>query len=221
MAHRFVIFDLDGTLIDSSGGVIDATNYALRQMGEPEREPETIAAYIGYPLENMFADFTDAPFVELARHFQVRARETVVASTIALPHAGETIRALHESGYRLAIATTKIRVHIDLILSKCNWTDYFPVTVGGDEVREVKPAPDAFRLALERLKADPRESIVVGDTINDILAAQTAGLPVTAVKSPFGHDGELEKARPTYSIDSLADLPALLERHFADEGGTA
>ena len=215
MPDAFVIFDLDGTLIDSSEGVIEATNYALAQMGLPIREPSEITPYIGYPLETMFADFTDAPFSELARHFQVRAKETVVAATEALPWASETIYLLHDKGYTLAIATTKIRTHIDLILDKCGWRDYFKATVGGDEVVHVKPAPDAFRLALERLRAVPEYTVVVGDTVNDVDAAKAAGLPVVAVKSPFGHDGTLERSGPTYLLESLEGLPSLLERHFA------
>ncbi len=215
MPGRNVIFDLDGTLIDSSAGVVQATNYALAMLGLPTRDPAEIVTYIGYPLDVMFADFTDAPYPELARHFQVKARETVVESTTALPFAHETIVDLHRTGYRLAIATTKIRIHIDLILEKCGWRQYFAATVGGDEVTAVKPAPDAFTLAMQRLGADARDTIVVGDTVNDILGATAAGLPVIAVKSPFGQNGHLQQAAATYYLESLSALPTLLADHFA------
>lgn len=214
MPAHHLIFDLDGTLIDSSDGVVAATNYALTQLGIPERPADEVKRFIGYPLRDMFTAFTDAPYDQLSQHFQVRARETVVGTTVALPYAGETLRLLRDQGYRMAIATTKIKVHIDLILDKCDWRDLFDATVGGDEVAEVKPAPDAFELALRRLDADRRNSIVIGDTINDVLAARTLQIPVIAIASPYGGNEELRGAGPTYHLSSLRDLPALLDRHF-------
>jgi phosphoglycolate phosphatase len=216
MAGKFIIFDLDGTLIDSSEGVVEATNYALEKVGEPVRSHEEIVPYIGFPLSRMFADFTSAPYDELARHFQVRARQTVVGSTVPLPGVDDVLRWLHENEYRAAIATTKVSLHIDLILQKCNWADYFDATVGGDEVTEVKPAPDAFLLALERLNAKPHSTVAVGDTINDIFAARTIGLTSVAVKSPYGDSRPLREANPSYYIDSLGDLPGILAKHFGD-----
>jgi phosphoglycolate phosphatase len=108
-------------------------------------------------------------------------------------------------------------VHIRLILDKFGWRKYFPVTVGGDEVARVKPAPEAFRKALEMMYGEPEQTMVIGDTINDILAARAAGLACTAVRSPFGGSGELAEAGPTYIIDSIERLPAVLENHFTQE----
>ena len=213
--HRFVIFDLDGTLIDSSGGVIAATNYALEQAGLPTRSPDEIRRFIGYPLETMFADFTDHEYEPLRQLFQVKARETVVESTRVLPHVDEVLRGIRDSGFTMAIATTKIRIHIELILEKCQWQSLFAATVGGDEVKRVKPEPDAFQLALERLQAESAESIVVGDTINDIHAAHALGLTAVAVDSPYGGGEEIVAAEPEYRISSLKDLPRILARHFA------
>lgn len=217
MKHYNLIFDLDGTLIDSSDGVIAATNYALTQLGIAERPADEIRRFIGFPLEDMFAAFTDEPYEQLRQHFQVKARESVVGSTVALPHAEDTLRELKSRDYQMAIATTKIKVHIGLILEKCGWVEYFAATVGGDEVVSVKPAPDAFELALKRLDATRHNSIVIGDTINDVLAARTLQLPVVAVSSPYGGDEDLRNAGPTYHIKSLIELPAVLDRHFAEE----
>ena len=95
---------------------------------------------------------------------------------------------------------------------------YFPVSVGGDEVNRVKPAPDAFRLALERLNARPEESLVVGDTVNDVLAARSIPMRVAAVRSPFGDSAELVSARPDFLLESLTELREVLDRHT--EGGS-
>ncbi len=207
-----LIFDLDGTLIDSSQGVIDAVNYSLRQTHQPEQPPERIRPFIGYPLEDMYAAFTAVPVPELIPYFRARAVETMVASTVMLDGVGEALATLQEQGYRLAIATTKIRPHVDGIVSKFGWDSIFPVRVGADEVERVKPAPDAFRLALERLNGAAEKSLVVGDTINDILAAQAVPVGVAAVESPYGGHEKVVAAKPDHVLGSIAELPELLRR---------
>jgi 2-phosphoglycolate phosphatase len=219
MFEKCVIFDLDGTLIDSSAGVVAATNYALEQLGEKLRSHDEITAYIGFPLREMFTAFTTAPFEELRQHFQDHGKDAIVAATRPLPHADRVLRELCAAGYRLAIATTKIQVHIGPILDKCGWAELFETTVGGDEVASVKPAPDAFQLALDRLQSDRHRSIVVGDTVNDVLAARCAQLPVVAVTSPYGGIDRLQAAGATYFLASLQELPELLRAHF--EGDNA
>ena len=217
MTIKNLIFDLDGTLIDSSAGVVEAVNYSLKMVGAPPQEAAAIKKFIGYSLATMYPHFTDAPYDELRRHFRVKASEVIVRSTVLLPNVAEVLQYLHGRGYRMAIATTKVRPNIDGILDKFQWRSIFPVSVGGDEVSQVKPAPDAFRLALERLKARPEESLVVGDTINDVLAARKIPMRVAAVRSPFGDSNELEAAEPDFMLGSLSELKEVLDRHT--EGG--
>lgn len=212
-----LIFDLDGTLIDSSDGVVEAVNYSLEQMGEKPRPAEIIKAYIGYPLSTMYPDFTDKPLDQLYAHFQKRAAETVIASTRALPEVEETIRDLHDKGYRLAIATTKIKRHLHGILDLLGWQDLFVAGVGGDEVERVKPDPMAFQVTLERMKADGDVTLVIGDTENDVLAAKAVPLRVVAVRSPYGSDARLRAAQPDHFLESIAELPGLLT-HLNGDG---
>jgi HAD superfamily hydrolase (TIGR01509 family) len=208
--YRFIIFDLDGTLIDSSEGVVQAINYSLEQMGEPPQSPETIKPYIGYPLETMYPDFTDAPYDELYAHFTVKAAQTVVASTCALPYTDEVLQQLAANGRTLAVATTKIKKHVDGIVDKLGWRDYFSAAVGGDEAPRFKPDPAIFHLALERLQARPEEAMVVGDTINDVHAARAVPMAVTAVASPYGHRDELLASQPDHFIEDIRQLPEVL-----------
>lgn len=209
---RHLIFDLDGTLIDSSDGVVDAVNYSLRMTGQPEQSEEKIKPFIGYPLEVMYPEFTDAPFDELLRHFQVRAREVIVRTTVALPGIPETLINLKDSGYKMAVATTKITRHLHGILDLFGWSALFEATVGADDVKQVKPAPDAFVLAMRRLGSSSSDSIVIGDTVNDIAAAQAVPMRVVAVTSPYGGDEEVLALGPDYHLESVVGLPALLEK---------
>ncbi|MDF1545697.1 MAG: HAD family hydrolase [bacterium] len=205
-----IIFDLDGTLIDSSDGVVAAVNYSLEMMNQPLQSPERIKEYIGYPLSKMYPDFTDAPVKELYRHFQIRAAETVVQATVALDGVHELLEELKSRGINLGIGTTKIKRHVDGILDKLGWHSLFSATVGGDEVRQVKPEPDVFLLALDRLKASPTETLIVGDTVNDVLAAKAIPLPVAGVNSPYGGNERLLASKPDYHLEKLGDLPGLI-----------
>lgn len=214
---RHLIFDLDGTLIDSADGIVDAVNYSLRRMNQPEQTSELIRSFVGYPLSKMYPVFTDASIPELLHHFQVRAAETVVPTTVVLDGIDKSIRDLHQAGYRLAIATTKIKHHLEGIVNKFGWAPLFEATVGGDEVDRVKPAPDAFALALERLGAQAENSIVIGDTINDVLAAQALPIKVIGVSSPYGGDDDMVAAKPDYFIDSVAQLPDWLAEHSSQD----
>lgn len=205
-----LIFDLDGTLIDSSTGVVAAVNYSLAKLGLPGRSHDEISRHIGFPLKKMYADFGVGPFDELYRHFQDRAATSVIEAAGPLDGAQQSAERLFAEGYSMAIATTKVRRHVDQIVAKLGWTEFFPVLVGGDEVAHPKPAPDAFVLAMDRLNCSPRNSIVVGDTINDVLAARQLEIPVIAVLSPYGGNDDLRASNPDYVIDSIALLPDLL-----------
>jgi len=209
---RNVLLDLDGTLIDSSSGVIAAVNYALKETGHNEQPAELICRYIGSPLDLMFRDFTDHPYEELRRHFRVKARETIVASTNLLPGAAEVVAELHGRGYRLAIATTKIRPHIEGILAKFSLQSYFATYAGADDVTRVKPDPEILRLILDRLDATPESSIMVGDTMHDLHAAQAVPITAVMVASPFADRDEILVANPGSFIESLAELPSTIER---------
>ena len=95
---RHVVFDFDGTLADSSDGVVEAVNYSLRKVGSLERRADEIKPFIGFPLTHMYPHFTEAPIAELYTYFREKADISVPEATKALPGADETIRALHRQG---------------------------------------------------------------------------------------------------------------------------
>ncbi len=205
-----LLFDLDGTLIDSSAGVVDAVNYSLRMLGEPEQPSERITPFIGFPLYEMYPHFTQAPYAELYHHFQVKAEETVTASAVALPKVDDVLAELYRRGHRMAVVTTKIRVHLDGIIRKLDWGQYFETVVAGNEVPRPKPDPAAFRLALERMDVSPQDTLVVGDTVNDVFGARAVPLLVAGVRSPYGDDTRLVASNPDYFLESISELPPLL-----------
>lgn len=209
---RNLIFDLDGTLIDSSRGVVESVNYALRCADQAEQPAEIIKPYIGYPLRQMFADFSSVSGDLLYRHFQVKAAEVIVSSAEPLSGVEETLEELYRRGYRMSIATTKIRAHLDGILDKLEWNRYFGSTVSGSDVSSPKPDPSAILLAMERLDCSANSTVMIGDTVNDILASQAAKVKVVAVPNPYGAEENEKVARltPDYSLSNIRELLDIL-----------
>jgi phosphoglycolate phosphatase len=206
-----IIFDLDGTLIDSSQGIILATNYALEAIGEPTRRDDEIRSFIGYPLENMFHSFSDGSFDRFWEHFQEKGEDTIADSARPLDSADRVLRALSAGGYNIAIGTQKMRIHIKRILDKLEWASLIDVYVGADDVAALKPAPDVYIKAMNLLGGNTTDSLVIGDTTNDIYAARAAGLPVIGIKSPFGDNQALRECHPDLLIENLEELLNYLE----------
>ncbi len=208
-----IIFDFDGVLIDSSQAVVEATNYALEKLGDPARQPGEIRRFIGYPLEEMFYAFSQNSYEKFWEFFREKAREVVADGTCALDDADEILHKLSERGYNLGLGTTKISQHIKLILEKFDWTNLLKITVGADQVSKVKPDPEVFNKVRKLMNGELNNTVVVGDTINDIYAARAASLPVIGVKSPFGGDDKMVESNPDFIITHLKELLVI----FADQ----
>ncbi len=205
-----MIFDLDGVLIDSSSGIIDSTNYVLRNVGSSERSASEIKPYIGCPLPVMFDDFAPGvPYERIRPLFRERAREVIVQTSELLPYALETLQRLQVAGFSMAIGSTKVREHIVGVVEKFALGDFIEIIVGGDEASP-KPAPDIFLLALERLGAAKESTMIIGDTINDVLAAEAAEIPVVVVASEFGVPGKLDSHPSLAKVNDLREFAELL-----------
>jgi HAD superfamily hydrolase (TIGR01509 family) len=205
-----LIFDLDGTLVDSAEGVVEAVNYSLRMVGDRPQDPAVIRRYIGYPLNVMYPNFTDVPTDVLYSHFRAKADEVIVPSTVPLPGADETLRTLRSRGYRLAIATTKVRRNLNGILDKFGWRRLLAASATRDEVSRPKPDPEMLELTLALLKAGVPQTLMIGDTPNDILAARAVRMKVVAVNSPYGGRERLLATQPDLFIETIADLLTIL-----------
>jgi pyrophosphatase PpaX len=208
---RHLLFDFDGTLIDSSRGVIISTNYALKALGEPPRTDDEIKHFIGYPLEEMFHRFSDKPYSEFWKHFQEIGLSAIAASAEPVGESDHVLDTLYKRGYVIGIGTTKMRVHVSKILEKLHWNHLVSAFVGADDVAKVKPAPEAYQKLLQVLGGKIDDSVVIGDTVNDIQAARAAGLPAVAVSSPFGREDDLKAAGPDLFLYRLVELLDILK----------
>lgn len=215
--QKTIIFDLDGTLIDSADGIVEAFNYAMTQNGLKSQPAEEIKKHIGYSLEHMFGQYTNSNPELLKSYFRARAVQTVVNSSNPLNGANGTVTSLFESGYKLGIATSKIRSHIDGILNKLGWEKYFCQVIGGDEVANIKPDSEQFSSLMALMKANPENTVIVGDTINDIMPAKKLSVRSVAVKSPYGDSKEVMNLNPDFFIEGISHLPQTINKMFESE----
>ncbi len=215
-----ILFDLDGTLLDTIELIVAAARHAFDgHEGRVPTDAEWLAG-VGTPLLSQLRGFA-ADEDEVSR-LEVRYRDYQTTHHDRLTRCyGDTVatvEALHERGHPLAVVTSK-RTPIALRgLEHTGIRRYFPVVVGADQTTRHKPDPEPVRVALERLGASADRAIFVGDSVHDIGAGRAAGVAtVAACWGPFERQ-LLADAGADHMLDCLADLPALVERL---EGGGA
>ncbi len=181
-----MIFDFDYTLADSSMGVLDCVNHALRNMGLPTARAEDIKETIGMSLPDTLANLTgrenEEEGEEFSRLFIERADEVMADLTDVLDDVPRVIGQLKDKGICLGIVSTKFRYRIETILCRAGLLEPFDVIVGGEDVSRHKPDPEGLLMAMERL-GSIGSILYVGDSLSDAEAAKRAGLPFVAVLS--------------------------------------
>jgi phosphoglycolate phosphatase len=182
-----VIFDFDYTLADSSEGVIECVNHALRGLRLPSADPRAIRATIGMSLPDVFARLAGSGNADKAREFirlfTARADEVMADRTVLFPDVPASLRRLKAGPLALAIASTKFRYRIEQILRRENLLDCIDAVVGGEDVERHKPDPACLLRTMEKLGCPPADALFVGDTPIDAETAQRGGVAFAAVLS--------------------------------------
>ncbi len=213
MAYKAVIFDLDGTLLDTLADLHDALNYALAAHGFPPRSLDEVRSFVGNGNWKLVQRGVPAGTDEETARAVV---ETVIPWSQAhsmdktRPYAGvgETLDALKAAGVKMAIATNK--VHSAAAPLCQNFFPQVDLVVGAREGLANKPAPDMLRCALERLGVPAAEAVYVGDTEVDVQTARNAGLPCVCVACGFRSRAEQQAAGGAVFADTAQDLSKLL-----------
>lgn len=209
-----LLFDLDGTLIDSIGLLVASMEHAYA--GRDVRPPrEEWVAAIGTPLDGMLRRW--ARDEDDVQHLRARYREFQLANhdamTTAYPGVVETLRALRGDGHRMAVVTSKLTVGARRSLDFLGITDCFDTVVGLESTTRHKPEPEPVLLALERLGGiAPARALFVGDSTHDMHAGRAAGvLTAAATWGPFSRES-LATTAPTYWLESFPEVRGIVTR---------
>ncbi|HRP25118.1 MAG TPA: phosphoglycolate phosphatase [Thauera sp.] len=185
---RAVLFDLDGTLLDTIADLADAANLMLSELGRPARSQDEIHSFVGKGIPNLvrrcMTEGTAATEAEIDAAVAVfRRHYAVVNGVSSRPYPGvtELLAALRARELPLAVVTNKAEAFTLPLLERMDIAHYFDTVVSGDTLAVKKPDPAVVLLACERLGVAPGEALMIGDSANDALAAQGAGMPVLLV----------------------------------------
>lgn len=189
-----ILFDLDGTLIDSTKAILDGFRTAFIVHKKAPPNDTVITNLIGYPLSEIFSrlEVGDDELQSYIRAYKSRYLEIYLSQTSLLPGAKEAIKMAYEFAC-LGIVTTKSSDVLPQLLSHLGVLEFFDAIVGFNDVKQPKPNAEPINLALARLNRQKKGAFMIGDTPLDILAAKNAGIGALALSCGYASKSELEK----------------------------
>lgn len=214
---RAVLFDLDGTLIDSAVGIAEAVNRTLLALGHAAQDESTVRSWIGdgarlllrRALDHAGATLPDgdgfeAAYALLMRHYG----QSLPQQAVAYPGAAQALRDLRAASVRVALCTNKPARFIAPLLQALDWEDCFEAIVGGDTLPERKPDPRPLLHIAEGFGLGAAQCLMVGDSRTDADAAVAAAMPLALVDYGYRRDFDLDGAGAWRVV---GDLRALLQ----------
>jgi len=212
-----IIFDLDGTLIDSYDAIGASLNHALTRLGRSPLPADPIRKMVGRGLEVLIARALeregagpDAEVVEAVALFREHYDRTCVAATRLLPDVETTLRSLHKRGYRMGVATNKPSYFARRLLDALGVGDLIPAIYGPDLVSHHKPHPEMVHRLLAAMGLTAPETIYVGDMEVDVETARAAGVRVVVMPTGSSTVAALHAARPDLVVAGFSALLDLL-----------
>ena len=224
---RLVIFDLDGTLIDSRRDIATATNHALRAVGFVELSEERIVSLVGDGARSLLAraaavDESDPAVDALLSAFVAHYRAHPVEQSSWIPGAHEALEALGAQGVVLALCTNKARPVAEAVIESLGIASHFTIVYAGGDPLGKKPDPRPLLWIAERASVSVEASVMVGDGPQDVLAARGAGMRSVGIVSGYAPQDRLLAAKPDVVLPDLWRLPALLtDGSLADSAARA
>ena len=211
MRYPVVLFDLDGTVVDSGAIILASMRHATREVLGREYADEELMQAVGGPgLEAQMAALSPERAGELVRSYRAH-NEPLHDGLEACAGMEDVLVRLKAEGRRLGVVTAKRRATVELAFARLPMAHLFDVVVGGDETVRHKPDPAPLLLALERLAATPGEAAYVGDSPYDMRAAKAAGVYGIGVTWGRIHDRDrLEAEGPDAIVDTAEELLAVL-----------
>jgi len=210
--YELLIFDWDGTLMDSAGEIVSAMQQAIQGIGLPERTPEQMRELIGLGINDVLARlFPDLDTQSVrARLEHYRGRYGIQRSKARLFEPVKVaLEQLRDQGYVMAVATGKGRRGLDAAMRTTATGDFFRFTRCADE-SVPKPAPDMLEEILLRAATRPEQALMVGDTEYDMAMARAAGVDAVGVACGVHDTARLRRAGALEVLDTVEQLPAWL-----------
>ena len=218
MDKQLLIFDFDGTLIDSVPDLADATNAMLTTLGKTPYPLNSIRNWVGNGsrmlVERALVGKIEVLEGELAKEAVDHAEQVFFdayknisgSKTVAYPDVDSGLRKLQAAGYELALVTNKPIRFVPKILQSFGWQDIFSEVLGGDSLSSKKPDPAPLLHVCETLNVTPKQAVMIGDSRNDILAGQNANMDTLALSYGYNYGQDIRELNPTEAFDDFSAL---------------
>jgi phosphoglycolate phosphatase len=213
---RAVILDLDGTLIDTAAEIAEAMDRTLDELGLPRVPAAEVRDMIGRGVPKLVErafDRLGVNGVDLGRaieRFEAHYAQTVATTAPLFPGVLEGLQRMEEAGLKLAVVTNKPRFFTEQLLERAGIARFFTAVGAGDDGIRKKPHGDMLQAACRVMKTEPRETLMLGDSDNDIEAARAAGCPVWCVPYGYNEGKPPESLRCDRLVASVEEAARLL-----------
>jgi len=219
---KLIIFDFDGTLIDSGPDLALAVNYMLKSLGFKTFSQDIIHGWIGNGAQTLVKralvgkydiseDIETKLFDKALKIFLDFYEKNVCVKTIVYPNVEKTLKSLKKFGFVLAIVTNKPFAFIEPILTNLNLDSYFEYYLGGDSLSLKKPNPEPLLHICKKLSLHVEQSVMVGDSKNDIIAAQRANMQSIAVSYGYNYGEDIAIYKPDIVVDDIYEIVEILK----------
>ena len=208
-----ILFDLDGTLIDSIELILNSARFAFQKLERDVPPDEEWLAGVGIPLFTMFRRYARdeadcAALIAAYREYQLVHHDRL---TRCYDQVVETVDLLKRRGHDIGIVTSKSEALAMRGLAHVGLARHMDTIVGCDSSTRHKPDPEPVRIALHRLDASPEDAIFVGDSVHDLFAGNAAGVHTAAALWGAFKRADLEPGEPNAWLESVSDLVTLLD----------
>ena len=218
MDKQLLIFDFDGTLIDSVPDLGDATNAMLTTLGKETYPISTIRNWVGNgsrmlveralvgKIEVLEGELTVEETDHAEQVFFDAYKNLSGSKTVAYPDVDSGLKRLKAAGYTLALVTNKPIRFVPKILQSFGWQDLFSEVLGGDSLAQKKPDPTPLLHVCEALNVASTQAVMIGDSRNDILAGQNANMDTLGLSYGYNYGQDIRELNPTAAFDDFASL---------------
>ncbi len=205
--YRAVLFDFDGTLVDSYGAITASVNHVRSLHGLAALGESEVRRHVGRGMLHLLQHTVPGFDLEVdAARYREHHPSVLRSGTRLLPGAAEVLETFHSHRTKLAVCSNKPNAFTRELVAILGLSEFFTAVLGPDDVQRIKPAPDMLLAALNKLRVKASEALYVGDMVVDIETARGAGVDVWVVPTGSNERAALEAARPDRVLDNLLQL---------------
>jgi len=211
---RTILFDLDGTLIDSTEAILECFKRSFKHFNKSTPKESEVLLQIGHPLYDMFVNLGvyKSEANNYVKVYKENYQKVHTQKTTLLPNAKEAVLLAYNSGATLGVVTTKTGKYSIELLEHFGLMKYFKTLVGSEDVKKHKPDPEPILLALSRLNVtDSSTTYMIGDTCMDLISAKSAGINGVGVEFIYTPIDELKKCASVVKCSVLEAVSDILD----------